>query len=89
MLRAGWFRLAVRWEGTTDPTEEESMEDGKLLAYWEADERGWGPNRHTLTAEEAVRRQRLAATGRGVEYGSDEEALADFMANNWAFWVEE
>jgi hypothetical protein len=30
----------------------------------------------------------LAATGRGVEYGSDEEALADFMANNWAFWVE-
>ena len=61
----------------------------KRLAYWEADERGWGPNRHVLSAEEAVRRQRAAAEHKGLEYENDEEALADFMANNWAFWVEE
>ena len=65
------------------------MKGEKILAYWELDERGWGLNRYTLTAEEAIRLQRLAATNKGAEYGSDEEALADFMTCNWAFWVDE
>lgn len=36
---------------------------------------------------DAIRRQREAAAVRGVVYGSDAEALQDFLTVHWA-WIE-
>lgn len=42
-----------------------------------------------VTTEEAVRLQRERAEALGYHYDSDEEALDDFITNNWATWVKE
>ena len=43
---------------------------------------------HYLSVEEAIIRQtRSAKQSHGFEYNSQEEALSDFMANNWAWFA--
>jgi hypothetical protein len=39
---------------------------------------------HRISEAEAIARQRAAGLARGYVYESDGEALADFMAVNWA-----
>lgn len=41
-----------------------------------------------LSPEDAVHLQRERAEALGYHYESDDEALDDFIANNWAVWVE-
>ncbi len=43
----------------------------------------------TISTEEAIERQLLAGASRNYVYKSKEEALEDFMACNWAWYLEE
>ena len=43
----------------------------------------------TISKEEAIERQVRAGAANNYEYKSKEEALEDFMANNWAWFYEE
>ena len=50
---------------------------------------GWGKI-ITITREEAIRKQKLAASFfHQDKYESDEEALQDFIDVHWAYWVDE
>jgi hypothetical protein len=42
-----------------------------------------------VTAEEAIKRAKETANHRGYTYSNDEDALQDFIAVNWASWVDE
>lgn len=55
-------------------------EDGGFALIRFSDTQG----EHAVTEAEAIERQRAAGLARGYVYESDEAALADFMAVNWA-----
>ena len=60
----------------------------KKLRYAD-DMGGWGKI-ITLTREEAIQKQKLAArVFHQDEYKDDEEALLDFMDVNSAYWVDD
>jgi hypothetical protein len=42
-----------------------------------------------VTVEEAIKRIKTTAYRHGYTYSNDEEALQDFIADNWAYWVDE
>jgi hypothetical protein len=58
------------------------------LAYCESSECD-GEVTVTITVEEAVARQRAAAASSRPDfsYASDQEALDDFIAIHWAWWM--
>ena len=43
----------------------------------------------TISVNEAIQRQFEYGAKMGYKYNSEEEALEDFMANNWAWFYEE
>ena len=50
---------------------------------------GWGVVK-TVTVEEAIKLQREGAyKAHQFVYTSDQEALDDFIAVNWAYWIDE
>lgn len=62
-----------------------------MLMYSEMGEDG-EPVTVTLTVAEAIARQRAAVASSllarpNFQYGSDEEALEDFIVVHWAWWV--
>ena len=42
-----------------------------------------------VTVEEAIKATKTTAYRHGYTYSNDEDALQDFIAVNWAYWVEE
>lgn len=59
----------------------------RFLKHREEGEDGEPIETYTLP-EEAIRIQREVAMEMGVEYDTDDETLEDFVAVNWAVWVE-
>jgi hypothetical protein len=60
----------------------------KFLEYIEPDEQD-NPKTIRVSVEEAIKKSKLvAAEYADYTYESDEEALQDFIAVNWAYWVE-
>jgi hypothetical protein len=59
----------------------------KKLRYTD-DINGWATIR-TITREQAIRHQRESATRQGFTNLDEEELLLDFIAINWAYWVDE
>lgn len=60
----------------------------KFLEYIEPDEQD-NPKIIRISVEEAIKKSKLVAEYADYTYESDEEALQDFIAVNWAYWVEE
>lgn len=58
-----------------------------MIKWSEPDEKGRTMNR-TISEEEAIARQKAIAEKRGYKYLSDDEALNDFIACNWAWRSE-
>jgi hypothetical protein len=56
-----------------------------VLAYEGFDLEGH-PTLFRLTEEQAIAEQRTHAARHGHTYSDDAEALADFIALNWAWW---
>ena len=42
-----------------------------------------------ISVEEAIKRAKETAYRHGYTYSNDEDALQDFIAVNWASWVDE
>jgi hypothetical protein len=42
-----------------------------------------------VTVEEAIKATKTTAYRHGYTYSNDEDALQDFIAVNWASWVDE
>jgi hypothetical protein len=59
----------------------------KKLRYAD-DVGGWGKI-ITITREEAIQHQRESATKMGFTSLDEEELLLDFIAVNWAYWVDD
>ncbi len=60
----------------------------KKLRYAD-DVGGWGKI-ITISREEAIEKQKLAASVfHQQKYENDEEALLDFIAVHWAYWVDD
>ena len=59
----------------------------KKLRYAD-DVGGWGKI-ITISREEAIKHQRESATKMGFTNLDEEELLLDFIAVNWAYWVDE
>lgn len=59
----------------------------KIVRWTEPDEDG-NPIQISCSIEEAIRQQKEVALKVGYQYHSDEQALEDFIANNWAFTEE-
>lgn len=55
----------------------------KIVKWVEPDENE-NPIQLSCSTEEAIRRQKTAGLKAGYEYPSDEQALEDFVAVNWA-----
>lgn len=60
----------------------------KFLQYIEPDEQD-NPKIIRVSVEEAIKKSKLVAEYADYTYESDEEALQDFIAVNWASWAEE
>lgn len=60
----------------------------KYLQYHEPDEQG-RDRVICVSTQEAINTSRTTAYRHGYSYTSDQEALEDFIAVNWAYWVDE
>ncbi len=60
----------------------------KYLQYHEPDE---NDNLRIIrvSTEQAINTSRTTAYRHGYSYTNDQEALEDFIAVNWAYWVDE
>jgi len=59
----------------------------KMLYYREIDEHD-EPVEIYILPEEAIRTHKEMAKSYGIYFDSDEEALEEFIALNWAVWVD-
>jgi hypothetical protein len=59
----------------------------KMLYYREIDEHDEPVDVYILP-EEAIRTLKETAKSYGIEYENDDEILQDFIALNWAVWVD-
>jgi len=60
----------------------------KILQYREPDEKD-SLKIIRVTPQDAIDSMKQYAYRHGYAYSNDEEALQDFIAVNWAYWVEE
>jgi hypothetical protein len=60
----------------------------KYLQYHEPDEHD-NVKVIRVSTQEAINTSRTTAYRHGYSYKNDQEAIDDFIAVNWAYWVEE